>query len=52
MDRFGRDRNYWMEVLAARTVKMHQGAIKVESQPGVGTKFILTLPRSFPKNIS
>jgi signal transduction histidine kinase len=36
-------------MVVARTVKMHYGDVCVESQPGVGTKFILTLPRSFPK---
>jgi signal transduction histidine kinase len=36
-------------MVVARTVKMHHGDVRVESQPGVGTKFILTLPRSFPK---
>ncbi len=36
-------------MVVARTAKMHQGTVNVESQPGVGTKFILTLRRSFPK---
>ncbi len=36
-------------MVVARTAKMHQGAVRVESQLGVGTKFILTLRRSFPK---
>jgi signal transduction histidine kinase len=36
-------------MVVARTAKMHQGTVHVESQPGVGAKFILTLPRSFPK---
>jgi signal transduction histidine kinase len=36
-------------MIVARTAKMHQGTVSVESQPGVGTKFILTLWRSFPK---
>lgn len=36
-------------LVVARTVKMHQGDVRVESQPGIGTKFILTLPRTFPK---
>jgi signal transduction histidine kinase len=36
-------------MVVARTARMHQGAVNVESQPGVGTKFILTLRRSFPK---
>jgi len=36
-------------MVVARTAKMHQGAVNVESQLGVGTKFILTLRRSFPK---
>ena len=36
-------------MVVARTAKMHQGTVRVESQLGVGTKFILTLPRSFPK---
>ena len=36
-------------MVVARTAKMHQGTVRVESQPGVGTKFILTLRRSFPK---
>ncbi len=34
-------------LVVARTAKMHHGAVRVESQLGVGTKFILTLPRSF-----
>ncbi len=33
-------------MVVARTAKMHQGVVNVESQPGVGTKFILTLRRS------
>lgn len=36
-------------MVVARTVKMHQGEVRVESQPGVGTKFILILPRTFLK---
>jgi signal transduction histidine kinase len=36
-------------MVVARTARMHQGAVHVESQPGVGTRFILTLRRSFPK---
>jgi signal transduction histidine kinase len=36
-------------MVVARTARMHQGAVKVESQPGKGSKFILTLRRSFPK---
>lgn len=36
-------------MVVQRTARMHQGAVHVESQPGVGTKFILTLRRSFPK---
>ena len=36
-------------LVVSRTAKMHQGTVNVESQPGVGTKFILTLRRSFPK---
>lgn len=36
-------------MVVARTVKMHQGTVTVESQPGVGTKFILLLRRFFPK---
>lgn len=36
-------------MVVARTAKMHRGAVRVESQLGAGTKFILTLPRSFPK---
>ncbi len=36
-------------MVVARTAKMHQGSVKVESQVGVGTKFILTLRRTFPK---
>lgn len=36
-------------MVVARTARMHQGAVRVESQPGVGTQFILTLRRSFPK---
>jgi signal transduction histidine kinase len=38
-------------MVVARTAKMHQGAVAVKSQPGVGTKFILTLRRSFSKNL-
>ena len=33
-----------------RTVKMHHGEVRVESVLGEGTKFILTLPRIFPKS--
>ncbi len=36
-------------MVVARTAKMHQGVVRVESQLGAGTKFILTLRRSFPK---
>jgi signal transduction histidine kinase len=36
-------------MVVARTARMHQGAIHVESQPGAGTRFLLTLRRSFPK---
>jgi signal transduction histidine kinase len=36
-------------MVVARTAKRHLGEVRVESQPGVGTKFILTLQRSFPK---
>ena len=36
-------------MVVARTAKMHQGTVSVESQPGEGTKFILTLRRSFPR---
>ncbi|OGX11795.1 MAG: hypothetical protein A2351_07140 [Omnitrophica bacterium RIFOXYB12_FULL_50_7] len=36
-------------MVVARTAKMHQGSVNVESQPGVGTKFILTLRRFFPR---
>jgi len=32
-------------MVVARTVKMHRGDVRVESQLGRGTKFILTLPR-------
>ena len=35
-------------MVVARTTKMHQGTVNVKSHPGVGTKFILTLRRSFP----
>jgi len=38
-------------MVVARTAKMHQGAVRVESRPGVGTKFILTLQRTFPKTL-
>ena len=38
-------------MVVARTVKMHQGTVTVESQPGIGTKFILILRRSFPKDL-
>lgn len=34
-------------MVVSRTVKMHHGEVRVESQPGVGTQFILTLPRAF-----
>jgi signal transduction histidine kinase len=34
-------------MVVARTAKMHQGTVRVESKLGVGTKFILTLPRAF-----
>lgn len=36
-------------MVVARTVKMHRGSVQVESKPGAGTKFILTLPRTFKK---
>ena len=36
-------------MVVARTARMHQGTIHVESQPGMGARFILTLRRSFPK---
>jgi signal transduction histidine kinase len=36
-------------MVVARTVKMHHGTVNVESQPGVGTRFTLTLPRAFVK---
>lgn len=38
-------------LVVARTVKTHQGNIRVESRLGTGTRFILTLPRSFPKTV-
>jgi signal transduction histidine kinase len=38
-------------MVVARTAKMHQGSVNVESKPGVGTKFILTLRRTFPKTL-
>lgn len=34
-------------MVVSRTVHMHHGTVRVESQQGAGTKFILTLPRSF-----
>lgn len=34
-------------MVVARTAKMHQGSVKVESELGRGTRFILTLPRTF-----
>jgi signal transduction histidine kinase len=36
-------------MVVARTAKMHQGTVRVESELGVGTNFILTLPRTFAK---
>jgi signal transduction histidine kinase len=36
-------------MVVARTAKMHHGTVRVESKLGEGTKFILTLPRSFSK---
>lgn len=33
-----------------RTVKAHNGTLRVESELGKGTKFILTLPNTLPKN--
>ncbi|HPW77391.1 MAG TPA: HAMP domain-containing sensor histidine kinase [Candidatus Omnitrophota bacterium] len=36
-------------MVVSRTVNMHRGTVAVESQPGVGTKFTLTLPRIFEK---
>ncbi|MDD5227010.1 MAG: GAF domain-containing sensor histidine kinase [Candidatus Omnitrophica bacterium] len=36
-------------MVVQRTARMHQGVIHVESQLGMGTRFILTLRRSFPK---
>jgi len=36
-------------MIVLRTVKLHQGEIRVESRLGVGTKFILTLPRFYSK---
>lgn len=37
-------------MVVARTAKMHQGTVQVESEPGVGTKFVLKLRRAFPKD--
>ena len=36
-------------MVVSRTAAMHRGTVRVESQAGAGTKFILTLPRTFPK---
>ena len=38
-------------MVVSRTAKMHQGTVHVESELGVGTKFILTLRRSFPRTL-